>query len=630
MIDIAFNAVHKMFGGNKILNGIDFHISSGERVGLVGKNGAGKTTILKIISGTEHCDEGSVMIRKGATIGYLDQIPVVAPDSMVADVLYMAFAEQFEIYEQMKSLESRLAVATDAGEIDRLLVKYGTAQEMYLRSGGLTIDEKVARVCRGLKISDEFLERDFQTLSGGEKTLVVLGKILLQKPDILLLDEPTNHLDFDSVEWLEEYLMRYKGLVLVVSHDRYFLDRVVSTIIDVENGICESYPGNYSEFFAEKTRRIAAQLALYQQQQKTIKQLETAVHNLREWGKNADNNKFFKRAVNIERRIEKMDKVGKPRLSERGMQLNFADSRSQSAEVISLNNLCKCFGDNVVLNGTNLLVRSGERVALLGKNGAGKTTLLKMLVEEQLPDSGEVRVSAPERIYLEQNVLFADPSRTILEEFRDVVTVTDGEARRILAGFMFRGEDVFKKLQGLSGGEKSRLRLCILMQRPVNLLILDEPTNHLDIQSCEVLEKHLDEFQGTIIFTSHDRYFINLLAERVVELRDGKAISYCGNYEYYREKRQLPQPETKKPPTREKFAGREKKTTVSSCSQNSFRQNQLELKIESTEQRLREIVAIMSAFVNDYVELERLCLEKQQCEQQLDCLMSEWLNGSPV
>ena len=259
MIEIALNAVHKMFGGNKILTGAGFTVGSGERVGLVGKNGAGKTTILKIISGLENCDEGSVALRKGATTGYLDQIPVVAAGSTVADVLYMAFAEQFEIHRQLKKLEQQLATATNAGEIDKLLAKYGVAQDLYLQGGGLAIDENIARVCSGLKISDEFLQREFQTLSGGEKTLAVLGKILLQKPDILLLDEPTNHLDFDSVEWLEEYLARYKGVVLVVSHDRYFLDRVANTIIDVENGVCETYPGNYSQFFTEKARRIAAQ-----------------------------------------------------------------------------------------------------------------------------------------------------------------------------------------------------------------------------------------------------------------------------------------------------------------------------------------------------------------------------------
>ena len=628
MIEIMLNEIEKMYGGSKVLMGVVFQITTGERVGLVGRNGAGKTTLLKIIAGIENYDSGNLIIRKGASIGYLDQIPEVPENYKVIDVLHMAFAEQFELYRYMQELEGEMEkLRGDEPEYDSILKKYGNLQQLYEQKEGFSIDEKVGKLCSGLKISDSFLKREFQTLSGGEKTTVILGRILLQNPDILLLDEPTNHLDMESIEWLEEFLARYQGTVVIVSHDRYFLDKVINKTIDVENGKTETYSGNYSDFCQEKERRTLEMVKQYAQQQNKIKQLEKAAHDLREWGKVADNPGLHKRAENIEKRLERMEKVEKPR-RENAITLAFTNADLWSKDVIRAEHLTKAFGQKIILNNLNLHVQYREKVALLGQNGVGKSTLLKIFLGEYLPDEGQVIIgSGTKTAYVEQNISFKYQDNTVLEEFRTCLSVTEGEARRILAKFLFKGDDVFKKVKNLSGGEKSRLRLCQLMQKNINFLVLDEPTNHLDINSMEVLEKALGEFEGTIIFISHDRYFINQIADRIIELKSGTLISYPGNYEYYKEKRIQEKLQACKPRPENtvKREQRQLNKIVASETKSQRQGSEIEDKIKLLELKIQEKTEEMDTCNTDFEQLAKLYEERSVLERELEILTDEWL-----
>ncbi|KLU59481.1 putative ABC transporter ATP-binding protein [Peptococcaceae bacterium CEB3] len=635
MLEVMLTKIEKMYGGNKILRGATFPVLTGEKVGLVGRNGSGKSTLLKIIAGLETCDSGDLTTRKGASVGYLDQIPELPERSKVIDVLHMAFEEQFELFRRMRELAGQMErMSGDEPEYEAVMDKYGTLLQLYEQKEGFSIDEKVGKVCNGLKIGADFFEREFRTLSGGEKTTVILGRILLQNPDILLLDEPTNHLDMESAEWLEGFLSKYRGTVIIVSHDRYFLDRVIHKIVDVENGKAETYTGNYSEFRQEKEKRMLERAKKYAQQENKIKQLEKAAHDLREWGKAADNPGLHKRAENIEKRIERMDKVEKPMLQENSIPLVFANTELRSKDVVRAGHLTKAFGQKKILANLDLHVRYREKVALVGRNGAGKSTLFKMLLGEYLPDEGDVIVGSGTRIaYVEQNISFECQDNTVLEEFRANVSVSEGEARRLLAKFAFKGEDVFKSVKNISGGEKSRLRLCQLMQQNVNFLVLDEPTNHLDIHSMEVLEKALTEFAGTILFISHDRYFINRLADRILELREGKLVSYPGNYEYYAEKKAQEKlkdctPRLENPSKREKgtsyrdtaceYGAREK-------TNGAGQMTEIEDRIELLELKIRAKTEAMESCSADFARLTELYRERVELEEELEKLAEQWL-----
>lgn len=390
----------------------------------------------------------------------------------------------------------------------------------------------------GLHFTEAFLNKSFHKLSGGEKTTVLLGKVLVQGPDILLLDEPTNHLDMKAMDWLEEYLKAYKGAVIIISHDRYFLDQVAGKIVEIEDGKASIFHGNYSYYIKEKERLLLAEFEAYEDQQKKIKAMEKAIKRLRDWANKSDNEDLYKKAACMQKRLDKMEKLDKPALSQKKMDLSFSEADQSGKDVICAVGLEKAFGEKCVLKKTDLLVQYQEHVALIGANGCGKSTLVKILLGEQEPDDEVVKLGTRLKIaYLPQNVQFEDEELTVLETFKKDVVMTPTEARRTLAKFLFYGEQVFKKVKGLSGGEKSRLLLCKLLQQEVNLLILDEPTNHLDIESRENLEEALQNYNGTLIFISHDRFFINKLANRVSELESGKIKNYLGNYDYYKEKK---------------------------------------------------------------------------------------------
>lgn len=537
MIELSLNAVEKYFGANLILRNITFEIQTGERVGLVGRNGSGKSTILKLISGLESIDKGNIAIKKGAIIGYLEQISSYNEEYTVNEVLNLAFNDLIQIEEEMIKLEKKMKVLDEA-ELDKILKLYSSMQEQYEIRGGYEKEEKLSRICNGLKFSDEFLNKHFTLLSGGEKTTVMLGKILLENPDILLLDEPTNHLDMDSLDWLENYLKEYKGAVVIVSHDRYFLDSAVSKIVEIENLESKTYIGNYSDFIRQKEENITLELESFKEKQKKVDAMENSIKTLRDWANRSGNEKFYRRAASMQKRLDKMEKVDRPNTEKQNMKLNLKSSDRSGEETIKLEGVCKSFYDKELFYDANLLVNYGERVALIGSNGSGKSTMIKILLGEESADQGNIQLGANAKVaYLPQNISFKDETQTVLQYFREDIEILEGKAREYLSKFMFYGESVFKKVGSLSGGEKTRLKLSKLLYEDINLLILDEPTNHLDIDSIETLEEALMDFKGTIFFISHDRYFINKICNKVVALENKRLTSYIGNYDYYKVKK---------------------------------------------------------------------------------------------
>jgi ATPase subunit of ABC transporter with duplicated ATPase domains len=531
MIEIALRDVKKDYGANPVLKGVTFEVNRGSRAGLLGRNGCGKSTLFRIVAGTEGWDGGDRMVRKGAVVGMLDQIPVFPNDFTALEVLYTVFAEVHRVRNRLTELEEALGRKGDDG---LLLDKYGKLLHYFEQIDGYSMEEAVQRVRIGLKIDDVLSATPFVKLSGGEQTRVMLGTLILKKPDILLLDEPTNHLDVASIEWLEGFLEEYPGTVLVISHDRYFLDRVVNQVIELADGKAEQYSGNYSSYALQKEEKFRLQMGAYQQEQKKIKQLETAAKRLHEWAVRADSGALHARAFNIEKRIERMEKTEKP-VTERKLKAAFSEYEFSGNDVVVARNIVKAFDGKPVLNGADFIVRKGERVAILGSNGCGKSTLFKCITGELAADSGLVRKGESIKAgYLSQVVEFENPEASILETVRRALKISEGDARNLLAGYRFVKEDVNKQVGNLSGGEKSRLRLCLMMQEEINLLMMDEPTNHLDIHSREWLEDSLSRFNGTIVFISHDRYFINKFADRIALLKDGRIVDFFGGYEYYR------------------------------------------------------------------------------------------------
>lgn len=628
MIEIALRNIGKYFGANKVLEDINFEVQSGDRVGILGRNGSGKTTIFKIISKLENHNGGTLSIRKGAAIGYLDQIPEYPENYRVKDVLNEAFKNLLEIKEKLRCLEGEMA-GLQGEKLDRIMKEYGELQLEYENKGGYEIEEKISKICTGLKIHEEFRERLFYTLSGGEKTTVMLGKILLLKPDILLLDEPTNHLDIDSVEWLEEFLREYKGTVLIISHDRYFLDAVVENIVEIEYGKSAIYRGNYSYYTDEKERRLNQQLEDYKSQQKKIKAMEEAIKRFKDWGNRGDNEMMFKKAANMQKRIDKMEKIDRPPVEKPNIELDFSTETRSGRDVIEVEGLKKKFGDKVILENLNFHVRYGEKVSILGKNGCGKSTLIKILLNEIDKDEGRVRIGSGVTIgYLNQEIEFSDKENTILEVFRDSHPVSEGQARGLLARFLFYADDVFKKVGNLSGGEKVRLRLCQLMYQDINLLVLDEPTNHLDIDARETLERALCEFDGTIVFISHDRYFINKIADRIVEISNKKLINYLGNYDYYKRKR-LEKASIIKEKSITRKTKKEKSLEQNIKSEDNKKLNKrietIEHEIEELENQIQGLDEKLVKYCDDYEELVKIHNEKCYLQQRLDSLLENWV-----
>ena len=533
MIDISVTGLIKSFDlEKKILDGITFQIDTGERVGLLGKNGAGKTTLFRILTGELDYDAGEVSIASGRRLGLISQIPVYPEGYTVEDVLKSAFSRMQRMEDEMNALSQQMA---SGDESEETLRRYGELSAKFEGLGGYDTETPINKVANGLSIPPEMRERLFDTLSGGEKTRVNLGRLILEDTDILLLDEPTNHLDLHAIEWLEQYLSTFKGTVVAISHDRYFLDRTITRVIEVLDGKAEFYSGNYSFYAVEKERRYLEKMRQYEKEQAKIAQLEKSAEQLRMFAfKGMD--KTYRRALSMEKRIERMRTTDKP-TKERALSAQFKSQEFYGDEVFALKKLKKSFGDRVLFHDVDLQVRGGERIALIGDNGTGKSTLIKMLMEEEYPDEGKIKFGPSVRIaYLPQIVEFDVPERNLVDTMLySKRNITPQSARNRLAAFHFTGEDVFKSVSVLSGGELSRLKLCILMDEEVNLLILDEPTNHLDNAMLSWLENYLKNYRGTVFMVTHDRYFLDKVSNRILEISHGKMYSYDSNYSRFLE-----------------------------------------------------------------------------------------------
>ncbi len=538
MIACSIQQITKMYGGNKIFEQLSFEINEQERVGLVGRNGSGKTALLKLLAGEEVPDSGVIYWRKDSKTGYVKQIPNYADDRLLLDMLRTAFAELLTMEEKMKQLEQEMGVEADGDHLQRLLEKYGQLQEQFLADGGYEIESNMKKIVHGLGIN-ALQDKPFSALSGGEKTKAGLAYALLQSPDLLLLDEPTNHLDFAAVEWLGQFLQHYNGTIVVVSHDRYFLDQTVSKILDLEDGVLEEYHTNYTGFVKEKEERLLREFEAYKEQQKKIKKMQEAIKRLREWANRANppNEGLHKRARNMERALERMEKLNRPVLERKKMNLKMEATDRSGKDVIQMEGVTKRFDERLLFEHVDISLKYQQRAAIVGENGAGKSTLIKLILRQTACDAGHVKVGSNVKIgHLSQHVYADLDQETVLDIFRGEVEMTEGQARQVLAKFLFYGYAVFKKVSKLSGGEKMRLRLAQLMYQDTNLLILDEPTNHLDIESLEILEETLEQYNGTILAVSHDRYFLDKLFEKIYWISSNKLRCFEGNYSWARER----------------------------------------------------------------------------------------------
>ncbi|WP_141528070.1 ribosomal protection-like ABC-F family protein [Bacillus thuringiensis] len=619
----SVNNVTKSFGGNTIFENISLEIKNGERVGLVGRNGSGKTTIFGLLTGMESLDAGAIHMKKGTRIGHVAQIPKFDEAMTVYDVLSSAFKVEKELEKEMHALEKNMAVEQEQSALEKLMERYGVIQEKFVFLGGYEIEANIMKVANGLQVTDLF-SRVFTELSGGEQTKVSLAYMLLQKPDLLLLDEPTNHLDLFAVEWLEQFLKEYTGTVMVISHDRYFLDEVVTKIFDLEDGEIHVYHTNYSQFVEEKEERLLQEFQAYQEQQKKIKKMKEAIKRLREWANQANppNEGLHKRARNMERALERIEKLKRPILERKQMGLQFEGQERSGKDVIVMKEVSKGFAGRPLFEQANLHVRFQERAAIVGRNGTGKTTLLKLLLKEINPDVGEIRIGSSVKIgYLSQHT-YGNVKSNVLEAFREYVAVTEGEARHILANFLFYGPAVFKKVTQLSGGEKMRLRLAQLMYQDINFLILDEPTNHLDIESREVLEEALEQYNGTILAVSHDRYFLNKLFEKTYWIDECKLFEFAGNYAWARQKWEE---KLEKQVIKQKRQGRKSVEMVPVKEKKARNLEEIENELMHVEEDIYAIECEME-HVADVERLEKLYEEKTMKELLRAKLYSELEN----
>ena len=622
MIEISVNNLKKSFEiGNNILDGITFQVETGERVGLLGRNGAGKSTLFKILTGELEADEGDVVVAKNSRVGLISQIPVYPEGCTVDDVLHTAFARHQKLGAEMEKLAAAMA-AGDSSE--QTLRRYGELSAKFEGIGGYDTDTAVGKVANGLSIPPEMRSQLFDSLSGGEKTRVNLGRLILEDTDILLLDEPTNHLDLHAVEWLEDYVRRFKGTVVAISHDRYFLDRTINRVVEILDGKAEFYPGNYTFYAIEKERRYQEKLKQYEKEQAKIKQLQEAADKLHLWAF-MGNDKLHKRAFSMERRIERIRQTEKPTKA-KAMTQRFGEKEFSGDEVMHIKNLEKSFGDRRLFHDLDLLVEGGERIALIGDNGTGKSTLLKILMGEEQPDDGRVRFGPTVRVaYLPQIIHFDNPHRNLVDTMLYAKHgMTTQTARDRLGAFNFRGEDVFKTVSVLSGGEQSRLRLCMLMDEEINLLVLDEPTNHLDIASREWIEEAVEAYEGALLFVSHDRYFINRFATRIWELENGVITDYPVSFARYKEIKEREKALSQSQPKPEK---KEAKPAPKGnrAQQNARKQLTIcEREMEKLEAEIKAAEAEMEANACDYEKYSEAYARKEELDARLLELMDRW------
>lgn len=622
MIDIQVQELVKSFDLEKrILDGLTFQVDTGERLGILGSNGAGKTTLFRLLTGELTPDSGQISIASGRRLGLISQIPVVPAGFTVEDVLRSAFDRMTALGREMEALAQAMAAGDDS---PGTLKRYGDLSARFEALGGYDTDTAVNKVANGLRISAAMRSQPFDLLSGGEKTRVNLGRLILEDTDILLLDEPTNHLDLQATEWLEEYLKSFHGTVLTISHDRYFLDRTVTRIIEIVDGKAAFYSGNYSFYYIEKERRYQEQLKQYEKEQAKIAQLEKSAQQLRMFAFKG-NDKTYRRAISMEKRIARMNTTVKPAKAKR-MDARFASREFRGDEVLQLRGVTKAFGDRTLFEEIYLHVMPGERIALLGENGTGKTTLLNMIMNRESVDGGVIRTGPSVRTaYLPQIIHFDHPERSMVDTMiYEKKNMSATSARNRLAAYDFRGEDVFKSVSVLSGGELSRLRLCMLMDEEINFLILDEPTNHLDIASREWIEEAVEDFAGTLLFVSHDRYFIDRFATRIWELAEGTITDYPMNFAQYRAAKAAQEKEKPAPAPAEK-KGDTRPVRGNRAQQAARRQLTIcESAIARLEEECRRLDEEMTLHGAEAEKLAELYGQKQEAEARLEQEMERW------
>jgi ATP-binding cassette, subfamily F, member 3 len=623
MILISINHIAKSFGGNLIFKDLSFEVHEGSRMGIVGRNGSGKTTLLRLLAQFEMVDEGVIHWKKGLKIGYLAQIPDFK--SLTGrEVLKTAFDQLVAIEGKLRELEFEMGQEVTPNHLQRLMDQYGKLQDEFTLNGGYEMEAQMDKISQGLNLTS-LLDKPFSLLSGGEKTKIGLGLSLLKQPDLLLLDEPTNHLDLQAIEWLGAFLKDYTGTIVLISHDRYFLDEVVTKIVELEDGDMDHYHTNFSGYLKEKEERLLREFQEYQEQQRKIKKMKEAIKRLRDWANrsNPPSAALHRRATNMQRALDRIEKLDRPAMEIKKMAVGFEASDRSGKDVVVMENVSKSFGSKKLFEEVNLLVQYKDRTAIVGENGSGKTTLLKLILGECTADEGIIKVGDSVKVgYLSQHVFHNIENERLIDVFRSEVHVNEGEARHILAGFLFYGPSVFRKIHQLSGGERMRLRLAQLMYQDINLLVLDEPTNHLDLDSCEVLEEALEKFNGSILAVSHDRYFLNKIFNKIYWVSDGKLNFFHGNYNWAKEK--LIHMDVK-----EGLLRKQVKSTVTRIIENNVPKRiigteEIEKKLESIEEEIHSFKNAMESMTQldslqlHFAELKQMEKERDKLYEQLD------------
>lgn len=624
------NNISKSFGTDVIIKSCSFNIEDHEKAAIVGINGAGKSTLLKIITGIEPADTGLVTLAKDKTLGYLSQQQNLNSDNTIYDELLSVKQYILDMEAQLRSIENQMKSADDTA-LETLMKKYSDLNHEFELNNGYAYKSEITGVLKGLGFAEEDFTLNVNTLSGGQKTRVALGRLLLSKPDIILLDEPTNHLDMESISWLENYLLNYSGAVLIVAHDRYFLDKIVSKIIELDNGNATVFSGNYTDYASKKAILRNMQLKEYLNQQREIKHQEEVITKLKQFNRE----KSIKRAESREKMLNKMEFVDKPEILNDKMDIKLEPNVISGNDVLTVDNLTKGFDGTVLFDNICFQIKRGERVALIGSNGTGKTTILKLINGIIPADSGSIYLGAKVNIgYYDQEHHVLDPDKTIFDEIRDAYPdLNNTQIRNTLAAFLFTNEDVFKYIKDLSGGERGRVSLAKLMLSNANFLILDEPTNHLDITSKEILENALNSYTGTVLFVSHDRYFINSTATRIIELANKTVVNYIGNYDYYLEKKDILGAKPITNNTSKSSSSAISKLNWQEEKVKQAQQKKIKNEIKRTEERMALIEAEIEELDNMYADpaissdtakLMEIHTRKEALSKELDELYDKW------